>query len=246
MDTVIEIKSVGKTFLVPHEQRNTLKENVINIFKKRTCEKFNVLEDVNFTVNKGDFLGIVGRNGSGKSTLLKMIAGIYKPSRGEIKVSGAIAPFLELGIGFQDDLSARENIFINATLLGLTRAEIKNKFNGIVEFAGVENFLDLKIKNFSSGMRARLSFSIAKEADADIYLCDEIFAVGDEQFRKKCTETFTKWKSDGKTILMVSHNPSVINDFCNRAVWLERGRILSEGNPSAVLDEYHRRINQGL
>jgi ABC-type polysaccharide/polyol phosphate transport system ATPase subunit len=159
-------------------------------------------------------------------------------------VEGEIAPFLELGIGFQDDLTARENIFINATLLGMDRNEIKKKFEEIVSFAEIGNFLDLKVKNYSSGMRARLAFAIAKEADADIYLCDENLAVGDEQFQAKCMKVFENWRIRGKTILLVSHSPKAILDFCSRAILLERGEILAEGKPEVVLDEYHRRIGQ--
>jgi ABC-type polysaccharide/polyol phosphate transport system ATPase subunit len=242
MQTAVEVKSVSKIFILPHERRNTLKENVINVFRKRTYENFKALDNVNLTVNKGEFVGIVGKNGSGKSTLLKIIAGIYRPCAGRVKIDGEIAPFLELGIGFQDDLTARENIFINGTLLGMTRPEIRKKFEKIVSFAEVGNFLDLKIKNFSSGMRARLAFAIAREADAQIYLCDELLAVGDEQFQSKCMETFRRWKEAGKTILLVSHNPQIVKDFCTRAILLDHGKILAEGHPDAVLDQYHQKI----
>ncbi len=242
MQPAVEVNSVSKTFILPHERRNTLKENVINVFKKRTYENFRALDDVNLVINRGEFVGIVGKNGSGKSTLLKVIAGIYRPCEGSVKTDGDIAPFLELGIGFQDDLSARENIFINGTLLGLTRAEIRERFERIVAFAEIGNFLDLKIKNFSSGMRARLAFAIAREADAQIYICDEMLAVGDEEFQKKCMEVFRGWKKEGKTILVVSHNPQIIRDFCTRAVLLDHGKILAEGLPDAVLDQYHQKI----
>jgi len=193
-------------------------------------------------VNSGEFLGIVGRNGSGKSTLLKLIAGIYKPSRGNVRVHGRIAPFLELGVGFQPELSARENIIVNGTLLGLTRKQIKEKFNEIVKFAEIENFLDLKIKNYSSGMKARLAFAIAKEADADIYLCDEVLAVGDESFQRKCLEVFELWKKAGKTIILVSHNASQIEKLCSRAMLLDGGIVAMEGSPVQVIAEYHRRM----
>jgi lipopolysaccharide transport system ATP-binding protein len=243
MQSIIEATGVTKTFILPHERRDTLKENVVNVFRKRTYEKFNALEDVDLSVEKGEFLGIVGKNGSGKSTLLKILAGIYRPTRGRLKVYGDVAPFLELGVGFQDDLTARENIFINATLLGMDRKSIKKKFAEIVGFAEIENFLDLKIKNFSSGMRARLAFSRAKEADADIYLCDEILAVGDEQFQAKCVKVFEDWKDMGKTILRVSHAPQIIADFCTRAVLLENGRVKGVGSPAEILDKYHAGMN---
>lgn len=240
---VVSVKGLCKAFKLPHEKRDTLKENVLNIFRKRTFEQFKALDDINLDIQKGDFIGIVGKNGSGKSTLLKVIAGIYTPGSGTVEVQGRIAPFLELGIGFQDELTARENIFINATLLGLTRKEIKTRFEEIVSFAEVGNFLDLKVKNYSSGMRARLAFAIAKEADADIYLCDEILAVGDEQFQQKCLNVFREWKLQGKTIILVSHNATLIAEFCNRAVLLENGRITAKGGAEDVLARYHSNMS---
>ncbi len=223
--TAVKIKNLQKKFLLPHERRTTLKENVLNIFKKRTYEPLTVLDDVNLTIKKGEFLGIIGKNGSGKSTLLKLISKIYNPDKGEIEVNGEIAPFLELGIGFQPELTARQNIEINATLLGLTKQEIKQKWQEIVEFAELENFLDLKIKNYSSGMQARLAFSIASQTNADIYLCDEVLAVGDEQFQEKCINTFKNWHKEGKTIILVSHNTKLLEELCTSIVKLENGKI---------------------
>ncbi|MBU0667859.1 ABC transporter ATP-binding protein [Patescibacteria group bacterium] len=242
MKSAITIDNIGKTFKVPHERRDTLKESLLGIGRRRTYEDFNVLKDVNIEVNSGDFVGIVGKNGSGKSTLLKLIAGIYRPTNGSVSVHGRIAPFLELGVGFQPELSARENIIVNGTLLGLTRKQIKEKFAEIVKFAEIENFLDLKIKNYSSGMKARLAFAIAKEADADIYLCDEVLAVGDESFQKKCLEVFDAWKKAGKTIILVSHNASQIEQLCSRAMLLDGGSVAMEGSPVEVIAEYHRRM----
>ncbi len=240
---IITLAAVSKTFLIPHERRDTLKENFLRVFHKKNYEKFHALEDINLQVMPGDFLGIVGKNGSGKSTLLKIIAGIYAPSAGKMKVNGHIAPFLELGIGFQEELTARENIYVNATLLGMDRKEIQSKFKQIVQFAEIENFLDLKIKNFSSGMKARLAFAIAKEADADIYLCDEVLAVGDEQFQQKCLEVFKIWKQQGKTIILVSHNALLIEQFCNQSILLEHGKIIINDIPSKVVDYYHKALN---
>ena len=242
MKSAIKIDDISKTFKVPRERRDTLKESLLGIGRRRTYENFNVLNNVNIEVDSGEFFGIVGRNGSGKSTLLKLIAGIYKPSRGNVRVHGRIAPFLELGVGFQPELSARENIIVNGTLLGLTRKQIKEKFNEIVKFAEIENFLDLKIKNYSSGMKARLAFAIAKEADADIYLCDEVLAVGDESFQRKCLEVFELWKKAGKTIILVSHNASQIEKLCSRAMLLDGGIVAMEGSPVQVIAEYHRRM----
>ena len=244
MNQVIQLSKISKTFILPHERRDTLKENLIHILRKRSYENFHALKDVSFTINKGDFIGIVGKNGSGKSTLLKIISGIYKPNGGVVHVTGSIAPFLELGIGFQQELTARENIRVNATLLGLTGKQIAERFDEIVSFAEIENFLDLKIKNYSSGMRARLAFAIAKEADADIYLCDEVLAVGDESFQQKCVNVFKDWKEQGKTIVLVSHNSDQIKDLCTRAVLLDQGQIVIDDDPVKVIEAYHRRITQ--
>lgn len=244
MNSAITIKALGKTFIIPHEKRDTLKENFINIFKKRTYEKFDALKDINLEINKGDFIGIVGKNGSGKSTLLKIIAGIYRPNEGLVQAQGSVAPFLELGIGFQEELTARENIYLNGTILGLTKQQIREKFDAIVNFAEIRNFLDLKLKNFSSGMRARLAFAIAKEAGADIYLCDEILAVGDESFQQKCRQVFREWKDQGKTIVFVSHNAALVQEFCSRAVLLENGRITADGDPGEVLNKYHALLSR--
>lgn len=215
----------------------------MGMLKKRTFEHFKALDNVNLTVHQGDFIGIVGKNGSGKSTLLKVMAGIYQPDAGSLEINGTIAPFLELGIGFQPELTARENIRVNATLLGLTRKEIAQKFQQIVSFAEIEKFLDLKMKNFSSGMQARLAFAIAKEADADMYLCDEVFAVGDEAFQQKCIGVFEQWKKQGKTLILVSHNPGFITQFCSKAILLEKGKVVTSGDAETVIDEYHRRIH---
>lgn len=240
--STIHIDKVSKTFRLPHERRDTLKENLLALGRRRTYEDFNALQSVSMGVNRGDFIGIVGRNGSGKTTLLKLIAGIYRPSEGSVRVHGRIAPFLELGVGFQPELSARENIFVNGTLLGLTRQQIRERFDAMVEFAEIEHFLDLKVKNFSSGMKARLAFAIAKEADADIYLCDEVLAVGDEGFQQKCLDVFQEWKKQGKTIILVSHNSEQLEELCNRVVFLDKGRLVRDGEPQEVVAAYHRSL----
>ncbi len=239
---MIKVENVSKTFIIPHQKRDTLKEGFISLFRKKTYEKFNALQDISLQVESGEFLGIMGQNGSGKSTLLKILGGIYQPDRGSVEISGEIAPFLELGIGFQPELTARENIYLNGTLLGMTRKQINGRFDAMVGFAGVENFIDLKVKNFSSGMRARLAFSIAREADADIYLFDEILAVGDLEFQQKCLNVFREWKDAKKTILFVSHAPDLVKEFCTRAVLLERGRIISDGKPEEIIAQYQAQI----
>lgn len=236
--TAVEIKNLSKTFIIPLERRDTLKENFLRALQRQNHKNFHALNDITLTINKGDFFGIIGKNGSGKSTLLKLIGGIYTPNKGEITTNGTIAPFLELGVGFQPELSARENVTVNATLLGLTRAQIKEKYARIVEFAELHDFMELKIKNFSSGMKARLAFAIAKEADADIYLCDEVLAVGDEAFQQKCLEVFKQWKEQGKTVILVSHNAEQIQSLCNRAILLENGAITLTDRPHRVIERY--------
>ncbi len=238
----IHIDHLTKVFSLPHQLQDTFKERFINLFKKVTYEHFKALDDLNLQVERGDFLGIIGKNGSGKSTLLKIIAGIYMPTSGDVKVQGSVAPFLELGVGFQPELTARENISLNATLLGLNKKELHQHFQEIVDFAGIEKFLDLKMKNFSSGMKARLAFSIAKQANADIYICDEILAVGDEEFQQKCLKVFEEWKNEGKTIILVSHNLGLIEQFCNRTVLIEQGKIVHDGMVKETLSQYHHRI----
>lgn len=245
MEPIVSVENVSKQFRIPHEKRDTLKENVLNFFHKMEYEEYQALSDINFHLNPGEFFGVVGRNGSGKSTLLKLIAGIYQPTSGTIKANGSMAPFLELGVGFQSELTARENIHMNATLLGLDRKKIEQKFDQIIAFAEIENFVDLKLKNFSSGMRSRLAFAIAKEADADLYLVDEVLAVGDEQFQKKCLDVFRQWKSQGKSLLFVSHNPGLVTELCERAVLLEKGRQIAIGPADKVMDKYHQLINIG-
>ncbi len=256
MTSAISVKSLTKTFILPHQKRTTLKESFVDFWQRQTYEKFAALSDVSFEVNRGEFFGIIGPNGCGKSTLLKILAGIYRPDSGIVTIGIAdkgthhagthstpqplsIASLLELGIGFQQDLSARENIFINGTLLGLTARQIRRLLPGIVEFAGIENFLDLKVKNFSSGMRQRLAFAIAAHIDADIYLCDEVLAVGDESFQKKCFETFASWREQGKTVVLVSHDANQIATLCDRAIYLDHGQLKSTGSAHQVIADYH-------
>lgn len=266
MSSIISVQNLTKTFIVPHQKRTTLKENFVDFWRGQTYEKFAALSDVSFEVKRGEFFGIVGQNGCGKSTLLKILAGIYQPNQGTITFgardmdstivgrSGTlannkietlrIAPLLELGIGFQQDLSARENIFINATLLGLPAKQIRHLLPQIVEFAEIGHFLDLKVKNFSSGMRQRLAFAIAAHLDADIYLCDEVLAVGDESFQNKCFNTFAKWREQGKTVILVSHDAAQIESLCDRAIYLDHGQLKSAGSASNVIADYHAALAQ--
>ena len=196
---------------------------------------------MNLTIHPGEFIGIIGKNGSGKSTLLKIIANIYKPTTGDVLVNGTISPFLELGIGFNGDLSARENVYLNGIILGLSRKEIDAKYNHIVKFADLHDFMEMKLKNFSSGMQVRLAFAIAATVDADIYLCDEVLAVGDIDFQKKSLNTFFDLKKAGKTVIYVSHDLDTIKEFCTKTILLDKGKVVKSGNTNAVVDYY---INQ--
>ncbi|MBN1494594.1 ABC transporter ATP-binding protein [Candidatus Peregrinibacteria bacterium] len=238
MDQIIEINDLSKIFRIPHERRNTLKENFLNFHRKVKFEDFYALKNINLTVEKGDFIGIIGRNGSGKSTLLKIIANIYSPTIGKVIVNGSISPFLELGVGFNGDLSARENVYLNGIILGLSRKEVDRKYKKIVDYAELADFMDMKLKNFSSGMQVRLAFSVAIQADADIYLCDEVLAVGDASFQKKCYETFREFMKTGKTIIYVTHDLPSVKEFCNKTALLDHGAILSFGPTEEVVKKY--------
>lgn len=243
----ISVQNLSKSFLVPHQRRTTLKDSFVemlkrNIWKQQTNEKFYALNNLNLQINPGEFVGIIGPNGSGKSTLLKLLAGIYRQDTGQININGRIAPLLELGIGFQQDLSARDNIFINAALLGLPTHQTKKLLPDIIEFAEIGHFIDQKVKNYSSGMRQRLAFAIAAHIDSDIYLCDEVFAVGDANFQAKCVNVFENWQRAGKTILLVSHNTNQIIASTDRAILLNQGEILADGLPGNVVELYQQMV----
>jgi ABC-type polysaccharide/polyol phosphate transport system ATPase subunit len=202
------------------------------------------VDDVSFEVRAGEFFGIVGRNGSGKSTLLKCLAGIYGIDSGTIDVAGRLSPFIELGVGFNPDLTARDNVIINAIMLGLSRREARRRFDEIIEFAELEEFVDLKLKNYSSGMSVRLGFSVAVQVDADLLLIDEVLAVGDAAFQRKCFDQFAQMRSEGRTILLVTHDMTLIERFCDRAMLLERGNVVSIGPPDEVAHLYNE-VNFG-
>ncbi len=227
----IEALNLTKVFKIPHDKSYGLKAAAISLLqkKKRTYEELRVLDKVNFSIKKGEFVGITGQNGTGKSTLLRIIAGVIKPTEGTIRVNGRVSPLLEVGAEFQNELTARENIFLYGAIFGLTRKEIKEKFNEIVDFSGLQKFLDTKLKTFSSGMIARLNFSIARCIDADILLVDEALAVGDQEFQEKCYQTFRELKKRGKTVLLVSHDMILIRKFAGRVFYIEKGRIVQKG-----------------
>ena len=234
----IEVVGVSKSFLLPHEVTSTIKEHFLHPFRQRTFERQRALADISFSIETGEFFGIIGLNGSGKSTLLKIIAGIYQPDSGSVVVRGQMSPFIELGVGFNPDLTGRDNIRINATLLGLSRRELDERFDSILEFAELERFVDQKLKNYSSGMQLRLAYSIAIQVPFDILLLDEVLAVGDQEFQVKCLDTFRQMRADGKTIVFVTHDLKSVGEFCDRALLLEQGEMRALGPAEAVIAEY--------
>ncbi|MBI2588980.1 ABC transporter ATP-binding protein [Candidatus Saccharibacteria bacterium] len=236
-DIAVSVKNLYKEFKLPHERKNSLKEWVVH-FKRPTYERLQALSDINFEVKKGEFFGIVGRNGSGKSTLLKIIAGIYQPTSGRVQVHGSLTPFIELGIGFNPELTGRENVFLNGAILGLTRKEVKAKYHEIVAFAELQKFMDQKLKNYSSGMQVRLAFSIAIQAHNDILLIDEVLAVGDAAFQRKCFGVFKDIKNHGKTVIFVTHDMGAVQEYCDRAMMIADSHMLIIGKPREVALRY--------
>lgn len=237
----IKLAHISKSFLIPASRQDSLRENFINLRWCSTSKLLLALKDINLEVKAGEWLGMIGANGSGKSTLLKIISGIYEPDYGQVQVNGHLVPFLELGVGFNLDLSAQDNIFLNGVILGMSREKIREKFNTIVDFAGIRPFLQQKLKNFSSGMQIRLAFSIAIQAPGNIYLLDEVLAVGDYQFRQKCQRVFKKMRQQGKTVILVSHDLESIVELCDRCLWLRQSRIARLGQPHIVIEEYKRK-----
>lgn len=236
--SAIEVEHLYKTFRIPHEKRTTIFEALTGAFKPPTYETFHALRDINFTVEEGEALGIIGVNGSGKSTLLKIMANILHPSAGKINIHKKITPFLELGVGFQPDLTAAENIKIYATIMGMQKRDISAKLDDIIDFAGLEKFRDTKLKNFSSGMQVRLAFSTAIQTDPEILLMDEVLAVGDMEFQQKCLETLSQYRKEGVTIVFVSHDLGSVRRFCDRTLLLNKGEQVVLGETGDVIDRY--------
>lgn len=234
----IEIKDLHKEFVMLQNKSTTLKQVVVNIIRKNNRTIYKVLDGVSFDINEGDFFGIIGRNGSGKSTLLKLIAGVYEPTAGNIYVHGGLTPFIELGVGFNPELSGRDNVFLNGAMLGFTRKQMKSMYQEIVDFAEIEPFMDQKLKNYSSGMQVRLAFSIAIKAENDILMFDEVLAVGDANFQEKCVKQFQKLKREGKTIVLVTHSMDTVRKFCNRVALLDSGKLDYIGKTSGAIRRY--------
>ncbi|HXM86053.1 MAG TPA: ABC transporter ATP-binding protein [Solirubrobacteraceae bacterium] len=231
-------RGVDKRFKIPEERSHTLKERALHPLRKRRHEQLHVLKDISFSVAPGEFFGIVGRNGSGKSTLLKCLAGIYKTDEGRIWRNGRMSTFIELGVGFNPDLAAYDNVALNGIMLGLSPREARSRYEKVIEFAELEEFQELKLKNYSSGMHVRLAFSVAIQVDAEILLIDEVLAVGDAAFQQKCFDVFIRMREEGRTIVFVTHDMSAVTRFCHRAMLLERGEMVMIGEPEEVADRY--------
>lgn len=241
MDTVIDVQNVTMKFNLMEEKVDTLKEYVVRLIKgKLLYNEFIALSDVSFQVERGDIVGIVGLNGAGKSTLLKIIAGVLSPTKGKVRVTGSIAPLIDVGAGFDPELTARENIFLNGAILGHSRKYLTERFDKILDFAELRKFVNVPVKNFSSGMYARLGFSIATEVDPDILIVDEVLSVGDFKFREKCEKRIKSIIERGTTIVIVSHSLGLIEQLCNKVLWLEHGTVRDYGEGRKVCEEYKK------
>lgn len=242
---VISFQDVVQRFRVIRERPDTLREAFATLHRRRTSyHDFEAVKHVSFEIMQGETVGIIGRNGSGKSTILKVIAGVYQPSNGQVIVRGSVAPLIELGAGFHHELTGRENILINGLLLGLTKRQVREREERIIEFAEIGEFIDSPVKQYSSGMYMRLAFSVATEVDPDILLIDEILAVGDAAFRDKCNDRIRSFRQRGKAIVLVSHDTSMIQTFCDRVLLIHKGELLAEGSPDAVIARYNELTTQ--
>lgn len=244
-EPIITVKNVSMRFNLEEEKTTTLKEYFIKFLKgKLRFNEFYALKDVSFKVEKGDSLALIGKNGSGKSTMLKIIAGVLYPTNGSVEVRGTIAPLIELGAGFDQDLTARENIYLNGAVLGHNEKFMDEHFDEIVDFAELNEFIDVPVKNFSSGMSARLGFAIATVVDADILIVDEVLAVGDYKFQEKCEKRMKEMMANGATILFVSHGMDKVKKMCKKAVWLEHGKLMEIGSTDVVANSYKKYMDK--
>jgi len=236
----VEVRGVEKVFRIPEHRIDTFKERAVHPFTRNEYREMRALRDISFEVRRGEFFGIVGRNGSGKSTLLKILASIYRADGGTIRMAGRLAPFIELGVGFNVDLSARENVILNAVMMGLTPREARRRVDAVFDFAELNDFREQKLKNYSSGMSVRLAFSVMLQADADILLIDEVLAVGDAAFQQKCTDVFHEMRDSDKTVILVTHDMHAVDAYCHRAMLLHDGEQLQIGEPQEVGRSYLR------
>ena len=235
----VKVEHVSKFFKLPTESTQSLRTTMVNRFRGiKGYKEQHVLKDISFEVKKGDFFGILGRNGSGKSTLLKIISQIYYPEKGSVTVDGKLVSFIELGVGFNPELTGRENVYLNGALLGFSRDEIDAMYDDIVDFAELRDFMNQKLKNYSSGMQVRLAFSVAIKAQGDVLILDEVLAVGDEAFQRKCNDYFVERKKSGKTTILVTHDMGAVKKYCNKAVLIEHGLVKAIGNPENVANQY--------
>lgn len=238
-NVAVKVSNVSKTFHLPTDNSTSLKRTIVNYFKGlKGYRDQKVLRNISFEVNKGDFFGIVGRNGSGKSTLLKIISQIYFPEQGTVEVDGKLVSFIELGVGFNPELTGKENVYLNGAMLGFSVKEIDEMYGDIVSFAELEDFMHQKLKNYSSGMQVRLAFAVAIQAKSDILVLDEVLAVGDEAFQRKCNDYFLNAKRDKKTIILVTHDMDSVRKYCNRAILIDKGEIKVDGSPDEVANQY--------
>ena len=245
----VEIVNVSKVFTIRHNKSNSLKSTFVGFFHKRfreTTEKLWALKGVSFSVNAGETLGLIGKNGSGKSTLLRILAGIYRPTEGKVRFPNGtrVGAMIELGVGFNPELTGRENIFLGASIYGLNRREIEEIYVAVVEFSELDSFMDVPIKNYSSGMQARLGFALTVNLTPDVLIIDEVFAVGDEAFQKKCIERMRAFRSQGKIIVFVSHDPATVQPFCDRVCLLDHGALVFTGKPDEAFEKYHALLAQ--
>lgn len=246
-EIAIRVDNVSKEFSLPHLGANSVKSLLTGFYKKSitgTTERQVALKNISFQVKKGEFFGIVGRNGSGKSTLLKIIAGIYQPTQGKTEIKGKLVPFIELGVGFNPELTGRENVYLNGALLGFSKQEIDAMYEDIVAFAELERFMDQKLKNYSSGMQVRLAFSMATRSEADILLVDEVLAVGDIEFQRKCFRYFKTLKKNKKTVIFVSHDMEAVREYCDAAVLIEKSELVESGSAAKVANSYSKMFMQ--
>jgi len=234
----VAVRDIHKEFVLPQHKHNSVKQAFVNVVRRNGKVIQKVLDGVSFEVYKGDFFGIVGRNGGGKSTLLKILAGVYTPTSGEVVLHGGLTPYIELGVGFNPELSGRDNVFLNGALLGFSRKEMEAMYDEIVDFAELSAFMDQKLKNYSSGMQVRLAFSIAIKAHSDILIFDEVLAVGDEAFQRKCLDVFERYKAEGQTVILVTHHMETVKQFCNRALLISDSKVMEIGDPHVVASRY--------
>src|SRR3954452_18441398 len=237
---VIEARGVEKTFKIPTHRIDSFKERAVHPFARPAYRELHAVQGISFDVHQGEFFGIVGRNGSGKSTLLKIMSSIYRADAGRVRRAGRLAPFIELGVGFNPELTSRENVVLNGVLMGLGRREARRKLDAVLDFAGLREFSDLKLKNYSSGMMVRLAFSVMVEADADIMLIDEVLAVGDAAFAQKCMDVFREKRRAGRTIVLVTHDMATVQSFCDRAMVIHDGALEYLGDPEEAALRYYR------